>query len=83
MTTRPEQLRSTPDTQDFPTARPYLSVTEAAAVLGLSRNTVYANLHAGRIPHLRLNKKFLIPRAVLLNLATTPRDQSDAEASPR
>ncbi len=41
------------------------SVDELAAYLGISRQGVYAGLRKGKIPHIRLGKRFIIPRAAV------------------
>lgn len=47
-----------------PTLRPLLSVSEAAALLGVSRNTLYRALHSGSLPFpvVVLNGTARIPR---------------------
>lgn len=45
-----------------------VSPTEAAAMLGVSRPTVYALLHAGRIPSVRVGTRRLIAVAALRRL---------------
>jgi excisionase family DNA binding protein len=41
------------------------SPDELARVLGVARNTVYANLRAGKIPHVKMGRRFVIPRAAV------------------
>jgi excisionase family DNA binding protein len=36
-----------------------------ARVLGVARNTVYAALRNGRIPHIRIGRRFVIPKAAV------------------
>ena len=48
--------------------RPTLTVPEAAAFLGLGRNSVYDAVHRGEIPSLRIDARILIPVAPLLKL---------------
>jgi excisionase family DNA binding protein len=43
----------------------YNSVDELATELGLSRQSVYTGLRNGRIPSIRLGKRFVIPRAAI------------------
>jgi len=38
-----------------------LSCSEAARILGLSRNSVYQAIHRGEIPHLRVGDRIIIP----------------------
>jgi excisionase family DNA binding protein len=45
-----------------------LSVTEAAAVLGVSRSHAYELVRTGGIPHLRLGRRILIPKHSLHQL---------------
>jgi excisionase family DNA binding protein len=42
-----------------------LTVVEAAAVLRISRNLAYELIRQGRVPHLRLGKRILVPRRSL------------------
>lgn len=43
----------------------YPSVDALAEELGLSRQLVYAALNANVIPHLRIGKRFILPRAAI------------------
>jgi len=43
-----------------------LSVTEAAKVLGISRNTAYELVRQEQIPYIRFGKRILIPRKRLV-----------------
>lgn len=47
-----------------------LSVTEAAAMLGLSRNAAYQGCQNGQIPHIKIGKRILISRVQLERLLT-------------
>lgn len=40
-----------------------LTVTEAAAILGISRTSAYGCVNAGTIPSIRLGGRIVIPRA--------------------
>jgi len=42
-----------------------LSVPEAARLLGVSRNLAYELVREGRLPHVRLGRRVLIPRVGL------------------
>ena len=42
-----------------------LNVNEVAEMLDLSRNSIYSGLKRGEIPHIRVGKRLLIPRAAL------------------
>lgn len=51
-----------------------LNVSEVAQLLGLSRNSAYLACLTGQIPHLKIGKRILIPKASLermLNEAAT------------
>lgn len=48
-----------------------LTVPEAAAALRVSRDVVYGLCRHGRIPHVRVGRKVLIPRASLADALTT------------
>lgn len=43
----------------------YGSVDELAAELGIGRQAAYYGLRRGLIPHIRLKKKFIIPRSAI------------------
>jgi excisionase family DNA binding protein len=47
------------------TARATYSVDEAAAKLGLNRNSAYAGVKAGTIPSIRVGGRLLVPKAML------------------
>ena len=42
-----------------------LSVTEAAALLGISRNLCYEQINTGQIPHVRIGRRVLVSRVAL------------------
>lgn len=42
-----------------------LSVAEFGAMLALSRNATYSACMAGAIPHLKIGKRILIPKAAI------------------
>jgi excisionase family DNA binding protein len=48
-----------------PNSTVYRSVDELAEILGLSRISVYKALKAGKIPSIRLGKRFVLPRAAI------------------
>jgi excisionase family DNA binding protein len=47
------------------TARATYSVDEAAAKLGLNRNSAYAGVKSGAIPSIRVGGRLLVPKAPL------------------
>ncbi len=47
------------------TARATYSVDEAAAKLGVNRNSAYAGVRAGTIPSIRVGGRLLVPKAIL------------------
>lgn len=46
----------------------YYSVAETAELLGLSPETLYRQIHAGRLPAVQFGKRFIIPARVLDDL---------------
>lgn len=57
------------------------SVREAAQALGLSRNSVYQGCLNGQIPHVKIGKRLLIPKAQLerLLLGNSEPEKADQE----
>lgn len=47
------------------TAPVFHSVEELASYLGISRQGAYSALRRGEIPHIRLGRRFVIPRAAV------------------
>lgn len=43
-----------------------LTVKETASALGVCADLVYDMLHQGRIPHIRVGKRYLVPRQELV-----------------
>jgi excisionase family DNA binding protein len=43
----------------------YTSVDALASDLGISRQSAYAALRRGQIPHIRIGKRFIIPRSAI------------------
>ena len=54
-----------PKADDRKTSNVYRTVDDLAVELGLSRQVVYRELRAGRIPSIRLGRRFVIPRAAV------------------
>jgi excisionase family DNA binding protein len=54
-----------------------LSVSQTAAYLGISRGLAYQAVADGRLPHLRIGKRILVPKAALERLLEKA---GDAEA---
>jgi excisionase family DNA binding protein len=48
-----------------PSKRVVMTVKETADALGIGLNQAYEAIQRGDIPHLRLNKRILVPRAAL------------------
>ena len=51
-----------------PVPPPTYTAKQAAAALGISKNSFYAHRRAGHIPHIRIGKKILVPAHVIDNL---------------
>ena len=45
-----------------------MTVEEAAALLGISRNTAFRAVRAGDLPSIRIGRRILVPRDRLLRL---------------
>lgn len=48
----------------------FLRISEAARLLSMSRTSAYHAMRRGVLPAIRIDGKWRIPRAALLNLAT-------------
>lgn len=48
-----------------PATRPTISVDEAAAILGISRNSAYEGVKVGEIPSIRVGRRRLVVTAAL------------------
>lgn len=48
--------------------KPTLTVEEAAAVLGIGRNSAYEAVRRGEIPSIRIGRRIVIPTARLIAL---------------
>lgn len=55
-------LKNPQSGQNRPT---YDSVDEFASAVGISRAAAYNGLRNGRIPHIRLGKRYVIPKAAI------------------
>jgi excisionase family DNA binding protein len=55
-----------------------MSVEEAAELLGLSRGAAYQGVRSGDIPALRVGRRWLVPRARLLELLGEPQEMREA-----
>ncbi|MCC5948111.1 MAG: helix-turn-helix domain-containing protein [Nitriliruptoraceae bacterium] len=54
-----------------------VTVAEAGAVLGLSRNAAYAAVKAGEIPSLTFGRRVVVPVPALLRMLGADDDQHD------
>ncbi len=63
--------------------RATLSVEDTAAVLGLSRNTVYSAIRSGETPCVRVGRRFLVPTALLAEMLGLASDRSPAASDPQ
>ena len=48
-----------------PSGATYSSVDDLARELGISRQKAYTELRSGKIPSIRLGRRFIIPRAAI------------------
>ena len=44
------------------------TVTEAARLLGLSKNSAYAAVHSGELPVVRIGRRMLVPKIAIERL---------------
>jgi excisionase family DNA binding protein len=60
-----------------------LTVEEAATVLGISRAFAYESVRRGDLPHVKIGRRLLIPRAALTRLldAAMPAENQDPDVS--
>lgn len=58
--------------------RATLSVEDNAALLGLSRNTVYSAIQSGENPCVRFGRRLLVPTALLAEMLGLASDRSPA-----
>jgi len=49
-----------------------ITVDECAVLLGISRGLCFKMVHDGKIPHLRFNKRILIPKWAITQLLQEP-----------
>ena len=56
--------------------KPVLTVTEAAALLGISRALAYQLVARGEIPAVHLGRRIVVPRQALEALLATATEQS-------
>ena len=50
-----------------------ITVDECANLLGISRGLCFQMVHEGKIPHLRFNKRIVIPRWAIERLLQEPK----------
>jgi excisionase family DNA binding protein len=63
---RQQRMRkAAPGSQKRQASTATYSVDDLARILGISRNGAYAALRAGMIPHIRIGKRFVIPKAAV------------------
>jgi len=51
-----------------------VSVDECAVLLGISRGLCFQMVHENKIPHLRFNKRILIPKWAIQRLLQEPEE---------
>jgi excisionase family DNA binding protein len=60
---------TSPDRPEFRPRRPFLNVKEAARELRLDESTLYRHLREGRFPGVKVGGRYLVPTAVIEELA--------------
>lgn len=59
----------------------YATVTALAADLGLSERSTRAALRRGEIPHIRIGRRFILPKAAIAEWLRTAARAGDAEGT--
>jgi excisionase family DNA binding protein len=73
-----------PESPDAACASTYNSVGELAADIGLSERSTRAALRRGEIPHIRVGRRFILPKSAIAEwLRTAGRSVESGLASPR
>jgi excisionase family DNA binding protein len=65
-----------------PTVGPWVSVDQAATVLGVSERTVRRAIARGDLAHRRVGRRVLVPRAALTPSAGRDRTRGDGSGHP-
>ena len=55
-----------------------MTVEQAAEYLGISRPTAYEAVHTGELPHIRIGRRILVPRAALEKLLANAGSKSES-----
>jgi len=58
-----------------------LTVTEAAAVLGVSRSTAYECVRTGELRAVRLGRRLVVPRSAIVDLLDGPCFPTSSDAA--
>jgi excisionase family DNA binding protein len=73
-----------PDSQTDGCASTYRSASELAADIGLSERSTRAALRRGEIPHIRVGRRFILPKAAIAEwLRTGGRSTASGLPTPR
>ena len=56
-----------------------ITVDECAKLLGISRGLCFQMVHEGKIPHLRFNKRILIPKWAIERLLQEPQEAATSQ----
>ena len=65
-----------------PTESTYHSVAALAADLGLSERSTRSALRRGEIPHIRVGRRFILPRAAIADWLRTAGGRTEPESGP-
>ena len=58
-----------------------LTIDEAGAMLGISRNLAYQMAHAGKLPVIRMGKRFLVSRKAFEEMLDVKPAENKTQAS--
>jgi excisionase family DNA binding protein len=59
--------------------RATLTVSEAARLLGISRNSAYQGIMTGEIPHIKIGRRILVPKVALMKLLERSNEPNDRQ----
>jgi excisionase family DNA binding protein len=68
----PKGTKARPENAQRKTSAIYQSVEELAREIGISRQSAYAALRNNTIPHIRLGKRYILPKAAIAEWLRNP-----------
>ena len=68
----PKGTKARPESAQHRASAIYQSVEELAREIGISRQSAYAALRNNTIPHIRLGKRYILPKAAIAEWLRNP-----------